>query len=120
MSRTLFRKSASMRSSSRSVFSRNSLIFIRVRCLLLDETGLHRELVGGEAHRFAGRLLGDAVHLEQDGAGPDGSDVVVDGALAAAHDALVAVVGDRLVGEDADPDLAAALDEPGHRATGRL
>src|SRR5512135_1561792 len=48
-SRTLFRKSASMRSSSRSVFSRNSLIFIRVRCLLLDESGLHRELVGREA-----------------------------------------------------------------------
>src|SRR5204862_520019 len=37
-----------------------------------------------------------------------------------AHSGLGRLLGDRLVGKDADPDLAAALDVPGHGAASRL
>src|ERR687890_378899 len=40
--------------------------------------------------------------------------------LAATHTGLGRLLGDRLVGEDVDPDLPPAADLPGHRDTGSL
>src|SRR5207237_8949319 len=45
---------------------------------------------------------------------------LLDVPLAVAHARLGRFLGDRLVGEHADPDLAAALDEAGHGDTARL
>src|SRR6185437_15710877 len=62
----------------------------------------------------------DAGHLEQDPAGLDDRDPVVGRALAGAHPGLGRLLGRRLVREDPDPDLAAALDRAGHGAPGGL
>src|SRR6185437_14570477 len=65
-------------------------------------------------HGFLRLLHGHALHLEQDAAGLDHRHPVVGGALALAHAGFGRLLGHRLVGEHAHPDLAPALDEAGH------
>src|SRR5439155_11449804 len=62
-----------------------------------------------------GDLRRDAAHLEKHAPRLDHGDPAFGVALAGAHAGLGRLLGDRLVGEDADPDLAAALHVPCHR-----
>src|SRR5690606_10605740 len=73
------------------------------------ESGGHRELGGGEAERLARGRLVDALDLVDHAAGLHLGHPVLHVALARAHADLDGLLGDRLVGEHADPHLAAAL-----------
>src|SRR5205085_9010805 len=82
--------------------------------------GLHRQLVAGEPHRLARQRLRHAGQLEHHAAGLDYGDPALGRALAGSHPGLGRLRRNRLVREDVDPDLAAALDLAGHRDTGGL
>src|SRR3954451_11566964 len=112
------RVSLSFVSSSSSVRSRRSLALVKEISLPLHELGLDRELLAGEADGLAGERLGNAGELEHDPARLDDRDPLLRGALARAHAGLGRLLGHRLVREDVDPDLAAALDLAGHGHTG--
>src|SRR5688572_1971667 len=85
-----------------------------------DELGLDRELLDGALHGAASELLVHAGQLEHDPARLDHRDPALGVALARAHAGLGRLLGDGLVREDVDPDLAAALDVTGHRDSSRL
>ena len=85
-----------------------------------DETGLHRQLVNRESHRFAGDRLGHARELEQDPARLHDRNPLLGVALAGAHARLRRLLRDGLVGEDVDPHLPTTLDVTGHRDTSRF
>src|SRR5881394_1895476 len=109
-----FRRSANASASSWSVMSLMSLAFKEIR-LPLHELRLQRQLRPGKAQRFLRELLRHAGELEHDSAGLDHGDPVLGGALARAHARFRRLLRRRLVGEDVDPDLAAALDLARHR-----
>src|ERR1700760_788479 len=88
--------------------------------LSLHDFRLHGELLPREAQRLFGERLGHAGELEHHAAGLDDADPAFGGALAGAHARLSRLLGEALVGEDVDPDLAAALDLARHRDTSRL
>src|SRR5215469_8404962 len=88
--------------------------------LSLHDLRLHRELLAGEAERLLGERLRDAGELEHHAARLDHADPAFGRALARAHAGLGGLLGEALVGEDVDPDLAAALDLARHRDTSRL
>src|SRR5215211_4701223 len=113
------RDSARRFTSSSSESSRSSLALKEIR-LPLHELRLDRQLHAGEAHRLAREVLLDARELEHDAAGLHDRHPVFRRALPRAHARLGGLLGDRLVGEDVDPDLAATLDAPGHGDTSRL
>src|SRR3954452_14108512 len=73
--------------------------------------------MAGQAHGLAGQRLGHAGKLEHHSAGLDDGDPALRRTLAGAHAGLGRLLGERLVGIDVDPDLAAALDLAGHRDT---
>src|SRR2546428_524399 len=83
-----------------------------------DKARLDRQLRRRELHRLFGDLRRHAAHLEQHAPGLDHRDPALRISLARTHPGLRGFLGDRLVREDADPDLAAALDVPGHRTPG--
>src|SRR5690606_5331340 len=72
------------------------------------------------AERLARGRLVDALDLVDHAAGLDLRDPVFHRALARAHSDFDRLLGDRLVGEHADPHLAAALDVAADRTAGRL
>src|ERR1035437_10079234 len=74
-----------------------------------DEPGLDPDLVRGEAERLARRVLVDAFHLEQNAGGLYSAAPAFRSALAFALGVFRRLLRDRLVGEDADPELPAAL-----------
>src|SRR5437868_5826449 len=76
----------------------------------MNEDGAKGQLRRGERESLARERLGDAIHLEDDLAGLDFADEVLGIALAIAHADLGGLLRDRLVGKDANPDPAAALD----------
>src|SRR5690554_4489785 len=88
--------------------------------LALDHLGLDGELVTGETERFLGLGLRDVCDLEEDSAGLDYADPVIDCALALTHPDFERLLGDRLVGEDPDVDLATAAEVPAHGDTAGL
>src|SRR3954464_11893531 len=88
--------------------------------LSLHDLGLHRELLPGEAERLLRERLGHAGELEHDAARLDDADPAFGGALAGAHAGLGRLLREALVGEDVDPDLAAALDLARHCDTSSL
>src|SRR5690606_22754394 len=80
-----------------------------------DETGLHGQLVLRAAHGLARELLGDTRELEHHAARLDVRDPPLGRALAGTHAGLGGLLGQRTVGVDVDPHLAATLDVTGHR-----
>ena len=85
-----------------------------------DEAAVEGQLGVGEAEGLLGDGGGNAGQLEEDGAGLDDGDVVLDRALALAHAHLGGLLRDRLVREHADPELALALEVAGDGDAGRL
>src|SRR4051794_37451846 len=114
------RVSLSLRSRSSSESSRRSFALVKEISLPLHELGLDGELLAGEADGLAGERLRNAGELEHDAARLDDRDPVLGRALAGAHAGLRRLLRRRLVREDVDPDLAAALDLARHRDTGSL
>src|SRR5689334_23334523 len=88
--------------------------------LSLDDLRLHRELLAGEPERLLRERLGHAGELEHHSARLDHTNPPFGRALARAHARLGRLLRDALVGEDVDPDLAAALDLARHGDTSRL
>src|SRR6476646_5212781 len=88
--------------------------------LSFHDLRLDRQLLTGETKRLLGERLGDAGELEHHPAGLDHGDPALGRALAGAHARLGGLLREALVGEDVDPDLAAALDLARHRDTGRF
>src|SRR6185437_879643 len=113
------RLSARRRSSSSSESSLSSLALKEIS-LSLHKLRLDGELHPGEAHGLAGERLGNSGELEHDAARLDDGDPVLGRALAGAHAGLRGLLRRRLVREDVDPDLAAALDLARHRDAGRF
>src|SRR5580658_3891596 len=86
-------------------------------CGPLHEARLQGQLVGCQAHRFLRDLGRNSLHLEEDLAGTDHRHPMIQRALARTHSDFGWLLGDRLVREQTQPDLAAALDEARHRDT---
>src|SRR4029453_2621042 len=80
--------------------------------------GLDRQLLDGALQRGLGHGLVGVRQLEQHAPGLHHGDPVLGVALARAHAGLGRLLGDGLVREDVDPDLAAALDVAGHGDSG--
>src|SRR3990172_1388420 len=113
-----FSKSASdmFRSSPVSSFRFRLRAILQLLQLTCDEARLDRQLVRGQAHRFARCVLAHAGHFEQHAAAPHHGHPELGRALAAAHARFGRLLGDRLVREDADPHIAAALHRVRHGA----
>src|SRR4051794_3341123 len=88
--------------------------------LSLHDLRLHGELLAGQAERLLGEGLGHAGELEHHAPRLDHAHPALGRALAGAHAGLGRLLREALVGEDVDPDLAAALDLARHRDTSRL
>src|SRR5688500_12228608 len=101
--------SATRERTSSSLSSRISSARIGVRPLALDELGLHAELRGRQRHRLAGDLRRHALELEHHAARLHHGHPPFRRALALPHPRLGRLLRDRLVREDPDPHLAAAL-----------
>src|SRR3954452_4811157 len=114
-----WRVSASRCSSSSSVRSRRSLARKEITTLALHELRLHGQLLRGEPQGFLRKRLRHAGELEHDAARLDDGHPSFGRALALAHARLGRLLRERLVGEDVDPDLAAALDLARHGDPGR-
>src|SRR5262244_1308841 len=84
------------------------------------ELGLDADLLRGEAEALARRSLVHTLHLVHDPAGLHHGDPELGVALALAHARLCGLLGHRLVREDADEDLSAALHAAGEGDAGRL
>src|SRR5437016_1184325 len=82
----------------------------------------HPRLLHRVAHHdpFAGLTLGHALHLVDDPSGLHDRHPFLRVPLALAHPGLGRLLRDGLVGEDPDPDLAAALEAPGECDPRRL
>src|SRR3954451_23481026 len=113
------RASRSRCSSSSPVRSRRALAFKETR-LPRHELRLDRPLLRGEADPVLRERLRNAGELEHHLAGLDDRDPPLGRALAGAHARLGRLLRERLVREEVDPDLAAALDLARHRDTSRL
>src|SRR6266853_1795405 len=91
-----------------------------VRTLELYKHGTQRQLVRSQTHGLSRVLLRDPFHLEQDLARPHHRHPMIRRSLALAHTGFSRLLCDRLVREQADLNLAAALDETGHGHARRL
>src|SRR3954452_17575269 len=99
-----------------SLMSLRSLAFKEIG-LPFHDLRLHRQLVAREAKRLLRKRLRHAGELEHHAARLHDGDPRLGRALALAHARLGRLFRNRLVGEDVDPDLAAALDLARHRDT---
>src|SRR3954464_5600250 len=115
-----WRRSVSRWSSSSSVRSRSSLGLVKELSLSLHHFGLDGQLLPREAERFLRERFRHAGELEHHAPRLDHGDPALGRALAGAHAGLGRLLREALVGEDVDPDLAAALDLARHRDTGSL
>src|SRR5690349_18428014 len=85
-----------------------------------DDRGAEGQLRRGERECLARDFFRDAGNLVKEFAGLDLGDPVLDVALALTLPHFERLLGDRLVGKHANPNVAAALDEARHRAPRRL
>src|SRR5579864_4822454 len=115
-----FRVSASFDCSSSGLRPLRSLARKEITALAPDELRPDRKLLAREAQRLLGERLGYACKLEHDAPWLDHRNPALGRALALAHAGLERLLRIGLVGEDVDPDLAAALDLARHRDPGRL
>src|SRR5918996_3842600 len=113
------RRSASARSRSSTDIPRSSLARKEIS-LPSHDLRLDRQLLAGEAQRLLGERLGHTGELEHHAAPLDHAHPVLRGTLARPHAGLGRLLRYRLVREDVDPDLAAALDLARHRDPGGL
>src|ERR1700761_7967952 len=81
---------------------------------------LQRQLVRSQAHGLLRDVDRHALHLEEDLARTNDCDPVIGSALALTHTGFGRLLRDRLVREQTQPDLSAALDEARHRDTRSL
>src|SRR5262249_52564506 len=79
-----------------------------------DKLGLDGQLVRGEAHCLGRIGMTDTFHLEEDLARTNHSNPVIGRSLALAHTSFSRLLGDRLVGEETQPDLSATFHEASH------
>src|SRR5256885_2015993 len=102
---------ADLSSSESSVSDSRRMSFSCTTTLLFprEEFRLDGQLVGGEAHGLLRERVLDTGHLEEDPSRTHDRDPVVRRALARAHPHFGGLLRDRLVGEDADPDLPTTL-----------
>src|SRR6516165_10648673 len=114
------RVSASRSRSSSSVRSPMSLARKQITALARHELRLDRELLPGETERLLGERLRDAGELEHHPARLDDGNPALRRALPLPHAGLRGLLGERLVREDVDPHLPAALDLARHRNTSGL
>src|SRR5215471_12910400 len=111
-------------SSSSPFMSRHALAFMGL-CSLQDsgtghKLGLDPDLLRGEAEALARRSLVHTLHLVHDPSRLHHGDPELGVALPLAHARLRGLLGHRLVREDADEDLPAALHAAGEGDAGRL
>src|SRR5215831_28695 len=99
--------------------SRRSLAFKEIG-LPFHDLRLHGQLVASETKRLSRERLWHAGELEHHTARLHDRDPAFGRALALAHARLGRLLRDRLVREDVDPHLAAALDLARHRDTSGL
>src|SRR5688572_8098966 len=85
-----------------------------------DEACLDRQLLDGPVDGLAGQHRVGVGQLEQDAAGLHDGDPALRVALARTHAGLGRLLGDGLVREDGDPDLAATTGAAGHGDAGGL
>src|SRR5262249_39661667 len=85
-----------------------------------EEARLDGQLVLGEVEGLARELLAHALELVHDAPGTHDGHPLLGAALALTHAGLGGLLRDGLVREDADVELAAALDVAGDRDTRRL
>src|SRR5690348_10116643 len=116
------RLNCSLRRSSRCCLSSSADLVVRSLMAISHhrpghELGLHRELGGRQAERLACRRLVDTLDFIEHAAGLDRGDPELHATLAGAHTHFDRLLGDRLVREHADPQLAATLDEAGDATT---
>src|SRR4030095_9769413 len=88
--------------------------------LSLYDLRLHGQLLAGQAERLLRERLRHAGELEHHAARLDHADPALGRALARTHAGLGRLLREALVGEDVDPDLAAALDLERHGDPVRL
>src|SRR4051794_6915115 len=113
------RRSRRASSNWSSLMSLRSLAFKKIG-LPFHDLRLHGQLVAREAKRLPRKRLRHARELEHHAAGLHDGHPRLRRALALAHPRLGRLLRDRLVREDVDPDLAAALDLARHRDTRSL
>src|ERR1700712_1663108 len=77
-----------------------------------NDARLDRQLVDRASECIPGDLLVGVAQLEQDASGLDVGNPPFGRTLAGTHTGLGGLLGQRAVGEDVDPDLAATLDVP--------
>src|SRR5437868_6706089 len=97
-----------------------SILSVLVRTFALHEPRAQRKLVRGQPHGFLGIGYAHAFHLEQDLARTDNGNPVIWRALAFTHTGFSGLLGDRLVGKQANPNLAATLYETRDSHAARL
>src|ERR1700691_421783 len=102
-------------SSSRilSAFIDFSRLFAGV-ILAAHHFGRQRQLARGQPKSFLRGRFRNAFHLKKDLARPDDGHPLLGRAFTFSHTSLSRFLGNRLVGKQTDPNLAAALDEARH------
>src|SRR5205085_3777709 len=94
--------------------------FFRRLLFARHEFRMNRELLRCKTHRFARDRFRHAFHFINDASRLHDGDPVLGGALSFTHARLSRLLRYRLVREDANPDFAAALNEPRDRDTAGL
>src|SRR5580704_18265338 len=96
---------------------RGSLLYAGV-VLAAHHFSRQRQLARGQPKSFLGGGFRNALHSKQDLPGPDHGYPLLGRAFALTHTGFSRLLGDGLVGKQADPYLAAALDEARHGDAG--
>src|SRR5204862_1643532 len=103
-----------------ALITRISLAGLRTRVLTFHDLRLLSLLCGVQRHRLATNLRRYSLELEHHSARLHHRHPSFRRAFPLAHAGLGGLLGDRLVGEDSDPDLATTLDVPRQSDTRRF
>src|SRR5580658_7538150 len=116
------RLNCSLRRSSRCLFSSSADLVVRSLMAISHhrpgyELGLDRQLGSGKTECLACGGLVDTLDFIKHAARLDRSDPVLDATLTCTHSNFDGLLGNGLVGVDADPQLATTLHEAGDATT---